>query len=167
MIARLLVLLALAPLAAFAQKPAPVYGCDSPESKQLDFWLGDWTTVHSGGKGQNRVVKTLNDCVVLETFSGAPGTKLDGISISTYDKVAKKWRQTWEDNTGTYFDFEGGIQDGKFMFWREAEDHGKKFQQRMVFQDVTKDRINWLWQTSIDGGKTWKTTWNIIYARNK
>ena len=167
MIARLLTLLALAPLAAFAQQPEPKYGCDAPESKQLDFWVGDWTTTHSGGKGVNQISKVLDGCVILETFTGGPSTKLNGISISTYDRATKKWKQTWSDNTATYMDFEGGTKDGKFMFWREAEDGGKKFQQRMVFQDVTKDRLNWLWQASIDGGKTWKTTWNIVYTRNK
>ncbi len=41
MILRLLALLALAPLAALAQQAPPTYGCDTPESKQLDFWLGN------------------------------------------------------------------------------------------------------------------------------
>ena len=167
MIARILALLAFAPLAALAQAPEPTYGCDSPESKQLDFWVGDWTATHSGGKGTNRITKILGGCVILEQFSGAPGSKLDGISVSTYDRVTKKWKQTWADNTATYLDFEGGIKDGKMMFWREADDQGKKFMQRMVFQDITRDRFNWIWQASIDGGKSWKTTWNIVYTRNK
>ena len=143
------------------------YGCDSPESKQLDFWVGEWTASHSGGKGTSRITKILGGCVILEQFTGAPGSKLDGHSVSTCDRLTKKWKQTWVDNTSAYLDFNGGMQDGKMMFWREAEDNGKKFMQRMIFQDVTKDRFKWLWQSSIDGGKTWKTTWNIVYTRNK
>lgn len=167
MIPRVLAMLALAPLAAFAQAQDVTYGCDSPESKRLDFWVGEWTATHSGGKGTNRITKILGGCVIFEQFTGAPGSKLDGYSVSTYDRLAKRWKQTWVDNTAEYLDFNGGIVDGKMMFWREAEDKGKKFSQRMVFQNVTKDRFNWLWQASIDGGKTWKTTWNIVYTRNK
>ncbi len=71
-------LAAAAPVLAAAQVP-PVYGCDSPESRQLDFWVGEWDLAYAGGKSRNLVSKSLDGCVILEQFAGAPGTKLNGI----------------------------------------------------------------------------------------
>lgn len=154
------------PLAGHAQAQ-PAYGCDTPESKRFDFWVGDWELEFDGGKGRNRIEKTLGGCVIVEHFRGAPGTKLDGTSVSTYDRATKRWRQAWADNTGTYLDFTGGEDAGDPTFEREFEKDGKTIRLRMVFRDVKKDSLKWLWQRSDDGGKSWKTTWEIDYRRAK
>src|SRR5947209_17436636 len=105
----LLALLASSAMAiAYAQKA----GCDGPESHQLDFWIGDWDlTYRQAGKvdhSRNRITRTLDGCVVLEEFSGAPGVDLDGRSVSMYDRASSRWKQTWVDNHGAYLDFSGG-----------------------------------------------------------
>lgn len=154
---------------ARAQAPAPQYGCDSPESKQLDFWVGEWEPGYAnGGKSRNRITKILDGCVILEEFSGAPGTRLDGRSYSTFDRAAKAWKQTWVDNTAACLDFTGGLVEGRMEFRREATGKdGTRFLQRMIFDDVKADSLKWLWQRSNDGGKTWTTTWEIDYRRVK
>src|SRR3954463_3691732 len=94
-VAAFVAILGLAAPCAIAQKN----GCDSAESHQLDFWLGDWDlsytqngqVVHSA----NRITKILDGCVVLEEFRGAPGTNLDGRSVSTYDPAVSRWKQAW------------------------------------------------------------------------
>lgn len=45
------VLLAATAVLAQAQ---PRYGCDSPESRQLDFWVGEWDLSYSLGGKQGR-----------------------------------------------------------------------------------------------------------------
>lgn len=162
-------LLAAALLAApLAHAQAPVYGCDSPESRQLDFWVGEWelsyTVNEKTVKSRNRISKTLDGCVILEEFTGAPGGKLDGRSFSTLDRNTKKWRQTWVDNTASYLDFEGATVDGDMAFVRVGTHKGKAMHQRMVFRDVKADSLKWLWQGSPDG-KAWKTLWEIDYRR--
>lgn len=159
-------LAATCPLVAGAQAP-PAYGCDSPQSKRLDFWLGDWELTHSGGKSANHITKTLDGCVVLEQFRGAPGTKLDGTSVSIFDRAAKRWKQTWVDNAGGYLDFAGSEDGGDMVFERAFEKDGKRIGQRMVFREVKRDSLKWLWQRSDDGGSNWKTTWEIDYRRIK
>ncbi len=165
------ILCAAAALLAANLSHAQTYGCDSPESKQLDFWLGEWelSYVEDGkpGKSRNRITKTLDGCAVLEEFTGAPGTKLDGRSHSTYDRLTKRWKQTWVDNTASYLDFVGGVQDGRMVLAREMQRDGKTIGQRMVFQDVQRDSLQWLWQRSDDGGKSWTTQWEIDYRRVK
>lgn len=162
-------LLALAASAAFGQAP-PTYGCDSPESKQLDFWVGDWELSYTAAgklaKSRNRITKTLDGCVVLEEFSGAPGTKLDGRSYSTFDRATKRWKQVWVDNTASYLDFEGTTVEGNMAFARSVARDGKTTHQRMVFRDVKVDSLKWLWQSSADG-QAWKTLWEIEYRRVK
>ena len=166
-------ILALAALSASAQQPPsptpppPTYGCDSPESKQFDFWVGEWELTYAGGKSRNRITKILGGCAILEEFSGEPGTKLNGHSTSTYDRGAKRWKQTWVDNTASYLDFSGEFADGRMVLAREAERGGRKFRQRMMFQDIRADSLKWLWQRSDDEGATWKTQWEIDYRRVK
>ena len=168
---RSILLMAAILLAAIVAR-GQTYGCDSPESRQLDFWLGEWELTYQGddgkpAKSRNRISKVLDGCAVLEEFSGAPGTKLDGRSYSTFDRATRQWKQTWVDNTGTYLDFAGGTSDGQVYFAREAERQGKRFRQRMVFQDVKPDSLTWRWQRSDDGGTTWVTQWEISYRRLK
>ena len=164
--------LLLASAVAHAQQP-PAYGCDGPESKQLDFWVGEWEASYAGpnntaGKSRNRITKIMDGCVVLEEFAGAPGTKLNGHSVSTFDRATKQWKQTWVDNTASYLDLVGGpAEGGKFVFARETERQGKKVRQRMVFQDIKPDSFKWLWQRSDDNGATWATGWEIDYKRVK
>jgi hypothetical protein len=161
--------LALLAAPATLAQGEPAYGCDTPESRQLDFWLGDWELTYTGPGGKpatsrNRITKTLDGCVVLEEFTGAPGTKLDGRSYSTYDRATKRWKQTWVDNTASYLDFDGTTVDGNMAFARSAMRAGKLTHQRMVFRDVKADSLTWLWQSSPDG-QAWTTQWEIAYRR--
>ena len=159
-------------LAAVAYAQAPTYGCDSAESRQLDFWVGDWELSYRNAQGElaksrNRITKTLDGCAILEEFTGAPGLPLDGRSYSVYDRNAGVWKQTWVDNQGGYLDFTGGVVDGNRVFAREFQRQGRTTRQRMVFRDVKPDAFKWLWQSSTDGGATWSTAWEIDYRRVK
>jgi hypothetical protein len=157
--------MALAAVPALGQKT----GCDSPESHQFDFWLGDWELAYredgQEAHSRNRVTRILDGCAILEEFSGAPGVKLDGRSVSTFDRATSQWKQTWVDNSGSYLDFTGGMADGRMVLSRRVEREGKAFLQRMVFQDIERERLKWLWQRSDDGGRTWSTQWEIDYRR--
>jgi hypothetical protein len=157
-------------MAAVAQSQ-PRYGCDSAESRQLDFWVGEWELSYTaaGGKpakSRNRITKVLDGCVILEEFTGGEGTRLDGRSYSTYDRATKRWKQTWVDNTASYLDFDGATVEGNMAFVRTFTKDGKTTHQRMVFRDVKPDSLVWLWQQSPDGN-AWSTQWEIGYKRLK
>jgi len=147
----------------------PAYGCDSPEARQFDFWIGEWdlSYVEDGhaATSRNHITKILGGCALLEEFSGPPGTRLEGRSLSTFDRATRKWKQTWVDNTASYLDFTGGIVEGRMVLTREAAITGGRFLQRMVFQDIRADSLKWLWQRSDDDGHTWTTVWEIDYKR--
>ena len=147
------------------------FGCDGAEARQFDFWVGEWDLAYvQGGKegrSTNRITKVLDGCAILEEFDGVPGTPLQGRSYSTYDRATKAWKQTWVDNTGSYLDFSGGLEDGRMVLNREFVRNGKAVKQRMVWQDIEADRLKWLWQASQDGGSTWTTAWEIEYRRKR
>ena len=95
---------------ALAQSAPPA--CASKAFRQLDFWVGDWDLTYDQGpdkpKGvaHNTITKNeMGTCVITEHFT-MPGFK--GTSASTFHKPIGKWRQTWIDDQGGYYDLIGG-----------------------------------------------------------
>lgn len=64
--------------------------------------------------------------------------------------------------------FTGEFKNGKMMLSRNVHGKdGKQIIQRMVFYNISKDKIDWDWEMSIDKGKTWNLKWRIYYKRHK
>ena len=146
--------------------------CTAAQQKQLDFWVGEWELTWPGekagetGHGTNSITRILDGCVVQETFSGGDSMHLRGSSVSIFDSTAGKWKQTWVDNEGGYLDFVGELKDGQMMLQREAvRNDGTKVLQRMVFKNIGPNELDWSWEASRDGGKTWQVQWPIHYKR--
>jgi len=139
--------------------------CSAPEARQFDFWIGEWDAAWGDdGKGSNIITAALDSCVILENFDGTPSTELRGMSVSTFDARAGKWKQTWVDNQGGYLDFVGEFKDGKMILQRQAIIEGKDVQQRMVWHNIAGKEFDWNWERS-DDGEAWKVLWQIHYTR--
>ena len=161
---------ALSTQQAPATKPADP--CTTAEQKQLEFWVGEWDLTWPGqgagapGRGTNSVKRILDRCVVQENFSAQDSGHLRGTSVSTFDATSGTWKQTWVDNEGAYLDFVGEFKDGQMILRREAASKlGDKFLQRMVWKNITPNELDWSWEASHDGGKTWQVQWPIHYKR--
>jgi hypothetical protein len=138
-----------------------------PETSQFDFWLGNWDASWGEGlRGTNHVTRRW-DRVIVEEFDGKPGDDLEGHSVSVYLPNEKLWKQTWVDSQGAYMAFTGGFTDGKMTLSRSIAQNGKTVIQRMVWYDITRDKFEWNWERSEDGGQTWTVNWNIHYTRRK
>jgi hypothetical protein len=166
---RLMFLLLFACTLAFAQPSAKP--CSEAEQKQLDFWVGEWDLTWPGengavAHGHNSIRRTLDGCVVQENFSGGDAMHLRGMSVSTFDVHSGRWKQTWVDNEGGYLDFTGGFADGQMVLEREFTRAGKQIRQRMVFKNIRANELDWSWERSEDGGKTWQVQWPIHYKRS-
>lgn len=153
---------------ALSQNPSPP--CQEPEATQFDFWLGTWDISWVDAKGNqlrgvNTITKTFNGCVIEENFNGRGTPAYLGRSHSMFDRVSRKWKQTWVDNAGAYLDLTGEFADGKMILTREFLLNGKKIMQRMTFLNIEKSGFDWLWERSDDEGKTWKTNWKLRYSR--
>src|SRR5437016_14149277 len=63
--------------------------CTEPQQKQFDFWVGEWeltwpdSSLNKVGHGTNSIKRTLDGCVVQESFSGGESMPLRGMSVST------------------------------------------------------------------------------------
>jgi len=155
--------------------PVPDTSCATPEARQLDFWIGDWELTGRrrtpGGwvdtPGTNRVRAALGSCVIEEQFRSAEADGLEGRSVSVYDTRAGAWRQTWVDNQGGYLVFRGGM-DGDRMILATAPTvlaSGDTMVSRMVFHDITTDRLVWDWERTTDAGRSWTVLWTLEYRR--
>ena len=143
-------------------------------SDYFDFWVGKWqATWDEGdgkvGKGTNHIEKTLDGKVIRESFAVVEGRNkgFKGTSISVFNPRRKSWHQAWADNQGGYFDFTGEVDGEKRIFKTRVFDQpdGSQVVQRMVFYDITGKTMTWDWESSKDGGKTWKLNWRVNYER--
>ncbi|MFO1185987.1 MAG: hypothetical protein U1E87_00120 [Alphaproteobacteria bacterium] len=73
-------------------------------------------------------------------------------SVSTYHTAPRLWRQTWVDNQGGYFALTGGPSGDKFILENTRISENAPYL-RMVFEEISKDRLTWRWQRSRDKGR--------------
>src|SRR5262245_31354547 len=83
-----------------AQSPPAKPGCNAPEHRQFDFWVGTWDVTANGKHaGVNRIEKILDGCALMESWTGASGYR--GNSLNFYDAARRQWHQTWVDISGS------------------------------------------------------------------
>src|SRR6476469_9891532 len=119
--------------------------CSAPESKQFDFWLGDWAITYGDTMhATNHVEKMMNGCTVQENFNDLHNN-YTGKSWSVYNVNYKQWQQTWVDDQGGYIALTGGMQ-GDSMVLATAErsvpvkiSSTGKMLNRMVYFNITKN----------------------------
>ncbi len=159
----LLLALGLAlPATLEAQSPP---ACNDSMSRQFDFWSGKWD-VFSGDQlvGHNDITKEEGDCILHEHWAGLKGGT--GQSVSYYDPGEKLWYQTWTDGAATFRRFHGRYENSVMRLTAESRSpEGKQRQHRMAFFNNTDGTVRQLAETSLDGGKQWKTVVDLIYRR--
>lgn len=154
--------------AVVSQRPA---GCTSAESRQFDFWLGEWDV--SPGQSPVLIAEStisLHDqgCVILENWR--PFRNAHGHSINIYDATEGKWRQTWADASGTRTEYSGSVDaDGVMRLdnLSPAQQGAAQARQRMNFQRVDANTVR-QWGEAFDAAQqAWTTTWSFIYRRRE
>lgn len=167
-IARTAALAALlaSPFVAPAALGAPP--CSQAESRQFDFWVGDWAVHRSdNGKyaGQNRIDSVLGGCALHESWTGAGGVK--GSSYNAFDARRGVWHQTWVDSTGDLLLLEGRFVDGKMVLEGEQRGaDGKPFKNRITWTPLAGGKVRQRWETSPDG-KQWSVSFDGIYTKRE
>ena len=139
-----------------------------PSAQDLDFWLGTWDVRWgaNGERGRNVVTRTFGGYVVEERFDGRPGVDMTGMSVSVFDEHRGLWRQTWVDDSGTYFALEGGMAGDELRLL--CRDHNAPEEHavfRMRFFDIAPDGLTWAWERSLDGEETFEERWRLTYTR--
>jgi hypothetical protein len=146
----------------------PVAGCNFPEYRQLDFWVGDWDTFEPGD-AHTSVARTHVDliaagCAVHELYEQTDG--LIGDSILSFDPVRKQWQQTWVTNFGSLMVVTGQFKDGALTL--EGSSHarsGKELLQKIVWKADGKG-VRESSVMSKDSGKTWEPAFDVLFLKH-
>ena len=164
----LFVLLGVAASPLFAAEPASG-GCSTPAYRQFDFFTGDWDAydVQAQDKvvARNTVKVILDGCVIHEDYRQNDG--LHGESYSLYDAARKVWHQSWVTNRGDLLLLDGGVQDGRMIFKGVERKSGKPDALVRAAWYRQGDGVRETAEQSLDGGKTWKTEFDILFKPHK
>ncbi len=140
--------------------------CDTPEYRQLDFWIGEWNVIdQTTGKqvGTSRIEKLLDGCVIFESWKGED--QFEGHSFNLYNREDKQWQQVWVDGRGQRIDFQGEFRGDGMHYEGPFRSGGKNVMSRMTFLKLPDDRVRQLWEQSADGSKTWNVLFDGLYVK--
>ena len=145
-----------------------------PLYRQFDYWLGTWDVRPNGAPpntppATNVITKIHNGCVILESWN-APG--MTGQSFNIYDRVARKWHQTWVDSTGGLHEYWGGLLDGNMTYEGDipsppGQSAGGRMHVRLTFFKRSDGSVRQFSERTGDGGKTWQVNYDLIYTRRR
>jgi hypothetical protein len=138
---------------------------NAPEYRQFDFWLGEWDVEQNGTKiARSSIQLLLDECVIFENYE-APG--YSGKSLNMWDAQEARWEQHYTDTAGVSTTFIGKLEDGKMVLLSEGVRNGAKVTTRMTYSKEGPDRVRQFLETSLDGGKTWASSYDGMYVRRK
>ena len=145
--------------------PSPQQACASPEHRQFDFWVGDWTVTQAGKvAGSNRIERILDGCALLESWTGASGYR--GNSLNFYDPARQRWHQTWIGTDGQGLALDGEFVGGKMVLAGTRHDPAtqKTIHDRITWTPNPDGTVRQLWESSGDG-KAWSVAFDGLYKR--
>jgi hypothetical protein len=148
-----------------AKNRAAIEPCRAgPEFRQFDFWIGEWIVKDPKGNtaGTSSIQLILGTCVIFENWTG---TGSSGKSFNIYDVNDKKWHQTWTDDRGTFTHYIGAFTDGKMVLVADQPANGKPGLARMTFSKLADGSVRQFGESSSDGGKTWTTSFDLVYSK--
>jgi hypothetical protein len=145
--------------------PPPRAGCDAPEYRQFDFWIGFWA-VSAGGQaaGRNRIETDLGGCALLESWTSVDGGR--GRSLNYYDRARGRWHQSWIDDRGGVLELDGGWSNGSMVLEgeRPAEQGGGRVRHRIAWTPNADGTVRQHWQVMKRRG-SWETVFDGLYRR--
>ncbi len=136
------------------------------ESRQLDFWLGDWIVTYPGmpGSAASKVFLDLDKCLVSENWDAGKGHS--GKNMFAYSADDKNWHGFFADNQGRVHVFEGKVAAGSAEFTGPSRGpDGQAVLNRVKIVRIAANRIEQSWEKSMDNGTTWTMNFHGEYSR--
>ena len=131
------------------------------ESRQFDYWLGNWKIESAGSSGNARsaVSLSLDKCLVIEHWDG--GTGHSGQNIFGYSAEDSNWYGFFADNEGRVHVFTSGkVSSGSAEFVGPSRDpKGGTILNRVKVTKLGPNKVEQTWEKSTDNG----TTWNLVF----
>jgi hypothetical protein len=136
------------------------------ESRQLDFWLGDWTVTYPGmpGSAASQVSLDLDKCLLIESWDGGKGHS--GKNMFAYSADDKSWHGIFADNEGRVHVFEGKVAPGSAEFTGPSRgSDGQAVLNRIRVVRVSPNKVEQTWEKSTNNGVAWTTVFSGEYSR--
>jgi tetratricopeptide (TPR) repeat protein len=137
------------------------------ESRQFDFWIGEWDAFNRQGRkdGTSVIQRIAGGCGILENWTNAFGGG-GGKSVNFYDPIAGKWFQYWIGADGNPSRYSGIYKDDAIRYEGEpSTQNGKRVITRMTFFNIDANTVRQLVERSDDEGKTWTISYDYKYVR--
>lgn len=141
------------------------------ESRQLDYWLGNWNITVPGRTADNnsksKVYLSLNKCVLIESWEDGRGHAVE--NVFAYSAENKRWYGLFADNRGHVHVFvDGKVGSGSAEFFGPSRGpNGEAVLHRIKVVRLAPDKVEQLWEKSTDNGATWTEVFRGEYLRAK
>ncbi len=167
-------LLFLAALAIWLGSTSPSFAAANsgpcatdPQSRQLDFWLGNWTVSGPGGSSTatSKVSLALDQCLLVENWDG--GRAHSGENLFAYSPEEKTWYGMFADNMGRVHVFSDGKVASGIAEFRGTDlgPKGETVLDKVRVIRIDANRVEQTWQKSSDNGATWTMEFRGEYTR--
>ena len=136
------------------------------ESRQLDFWLGDWNVTYPGvpGSARSQVSLDLDKCLLVESWDGGKGHR--GKNMFAYSPEDDHWHGMFADNQGRVHVFEGKVAPGSAEFTGPSHGRdGHTVLNRIRVVRRAANKVDQSWEKSTDNGVTWTMEFDGAYSR--
>ncbi len=149
--------------------PAP--SCSDPTAPaltQFDFTLGSWDVKLADRDDSYRlrstVTKDLSQCLIEERLEGRGG--YEAIVFTSVRRRLGEWVKTLVDNRGNNVFLKGQLTGGRLVLSGTAPSgRGNARDVRVIWIERGPDGFEQRWETSRDGGSTWRKLLVAKYRR--
>ena len=169
---------------ALAQPSLAQSGTSSRDgSHDMDFALGNWTTevtiIKDPFNKPNEQIQMRGTKVARPIWNGkgwieeigadGPGSHWQGATIFLYDPTAHQWSQNYVDSSEGRMEPPsiGEYRDGKLEFYSQEFVDGRAMLLRGTWTIISKDVHTYEIARSIDGGRSWHTSFIARVTRAK
>lgn len=139
----------------------------NPESRQLDYWLGNWKIGAEGSSGNahSTVSLSLDKCLVVENWDGGRGHY--GQNVFGYSADDKSWYGLFADNEGRVHVFTSGkVSSGSAEFEGTSRGPNREtVMNRVKVIRTSPNKVEQIWEKSSDNGATWNMVFRGEYSR--
>jgi hypothetical protein len=137
----------------------------SSETRQLDYWLGNWAMGSGADKSISKVSLSLDKCVFVEHWENGKGHITE--KMFAYSPEDKNWYGMFADNEGRVHVFlDGKISSDVAEFHGPSRGpNGEAVLNRLKIIRVSADKLEESWEKSTDKGSTWTMAYRAEYSR--
>jgi hypothetical protein len=154
-----------AAMASQSPKGPPTVCVNDADRHRFDFWIGEWDVTTPDGKpaGSSVIESVSGGCALLENWTGRGGGR--GKSLNAYNPLIRQWQQYWIGQDGQVSEYRSSKFDGTSLAFFIKDDGKPLSLHRLTFTPIDPKTVRQHSQNSADGGKTWKTEYDLYYHR--